>query len=127
MKVRVILLVLVVTVFAACERSSAHVELLAEMIETVEATTEVLKTIDSVEDARAVQAELQRLSQRALDTQEKMVEVTGTEVPVEARRKARDHLERYEKAMEELMQEGMRLQGDPAIWAVLGDSLHGFR
>jgi len=68
---------------ASCERRSLHAEALEEMTRTIRATTRVLRTIHTVDDARTAQSELMTLSQRALDTQMKMAALVGTKIPSE--------------------------------------------
>lgn len=125
---RVVTVLACLSTLVSCERpTSRHAQALEEMTETVRATTRILKTIHSVDDARAAQAQLMALSQRALDTQKKMTALIGTKIPTGAKRYTVEKLQENESATRDMMTELTRLQGDPGIWEVLGASLNGFQ
>jgi hypothetical protein len=120
-------IILLVCIYPLCARAAGHAEALVEMTQIIWETTAILKKIHSVDDARAAKSELMALSQRALDTQKKMRALIGTKIPGEAKRYTLDKLKENETAYSLLLEEGRRLQKDPEIWEVLGESLHGFQ
>lgn len=112
----------------SCSRPSPHAEALKEMTATVEETTAVLKSINSVDDARTAQTQLTKLSQRALDIQKKMSSLIGTKIPLESQRYTAEKLEENEAAFHRLMEEASRLQQrNPEALRIIAPSLRGFQ
>lgn len=120
-------IILLVCICASCARPSQQAEALEEMTLVIRETTAILKKIHSVDDARAKRSELMALSQRGFDIQKKMNALIGKKIPLEAQRYTLDKLKENEAAFAELLEEGRRLQQDPGIWEVLGESLMGFQ
>lgn len=98
------------------------------MTAAIEETTAVLKSINSVDDARTAQTQLTKLSQRALDIQKKMNSLIGTKIPLEAQRYTAEKLEENNVAFRRLMEEASRLQQrNPEALRIIAPSLRGFQ
>jgi TolA-binding protein len=112
----------------SCSQPSPHAEALKEMTAAIEETTAVLKSINSVDDARTAQTQLTKLSQRALDIQKKMNSLIGTKIPLEAQRYTAEKLEENNVAFRRLMEEASRLQQrNPEALRIIAPSLRGFQ
>ena len=112
----------------SCSRPSPHAEVLKEMTAAIEETTAVLKSINSVDDARTAQTQLTKLSQRTLDIQKKMSSLIGTKIPLESQRYTAEKLEENKAAFHRLMEEASRLQQrNPEALRIIAPSLRGFQ
>lgn len=109
--------------FAACATVSEPQLLLEEQTAVVERLTEILSSIETVADARGAQPELARLQEQGLDIQRRMVEVTGQEIHWSAKGGVRRAFSDNEAANRNMRWVASRLQRDPQIWRVLGQTL----
>ena len=113
---------------ASCSRPSPHAEALKEMTAAVEETTAVLKSINSLDDARTAQTQLSTLSQRAQNIQKQMNSLIGTKIPLESQRYTAEKLEENEAAFQLLLEEAGRLQQrNPEAMRTIAPSLRGFQ
>jgi len=104
----------------SCSRPSPQAEVLKEHTENIEKTIAVLKSIKSVDDARAAYSQLEVLKQRGLDIQERENALIGKKVPLESRDYTREKLEENEAAFRQLLIEGDRLrQRNPEAFVLI--------
>ena len=122
--IRAVLVALMLCGILSCAaRPSPHAEALSEMTLTARETTALLRKVHSPEDARQVQAQVGVLIDRAQSIQAKMKSLVGQKIPLEATRETRAKLEENQAALAELGLELNRLNKDPAIRQVFGESL----
>lgn len=119
---------LLFALFPSCSRPTSRAEALKEMTATIEETTGVLKSINSVDDARMAQARFTKLSQRALEIRKKMSSLIGTTVPLESQQYTAEKWSENETAFHRLIEEEGRLQQrNPEALRVIAPSLKGFQ
>jgi hypothetical protein len=100
-------------------------EALKDATANIEMTISVLKSINSVDDARAAKSQLRVLRQRGIDLQARMMALVGKQT-IESPEYAKEKLEENQAALRELFEEGSRLMHrNREAWEVIAPTLKG--
>lgn len=112
--------VLALLTLTACPGGDTHEKAAAESLTVMQDFTEVLAGVTDEASARAAKPELEKISKRMNEIQERMTKLGE---PTAEQQQELEKMKGFEETMKKFMAEAMRVGMDPALGPILEDAM----